>query len=307
MANSSPLYGAIEAGGTKFVCAVATIPGQWLREIRIATTTPNQTLREVVDFFSAAKAELGSVASFGVGAFGPLELDTRSPHWGQLLKTPKALWSGADLVAPLRECFGVPVAIDTDVNAAALAEAQLGAGRGLRSVAYVTVGTGIGGGFVIDGQSLRGVMHPEIGHLPVRRDARDLAFVGCCPFHHDCLEGLAAGPAIVARWKSSLRELGPHSEPANIIAGYLAQLATSIALTVSSERIVFGGGVMETPGLIEQVRTNTMQLINGYLPRAPLDGNLGDYIVVPGLGTRSGLTGALLLAQNATKQSVTSR
>ena len=289
------------------MCAVATMPGQWLREIRIATTTPNQTLREVVDFFSAAKAELGSVASFGVGAFGPLELDTRSPHWGQLLKTPKAAWSGADLVAPLRECFGAPVAIDTDVNAAALAEAQLGAGRGVRSVAYVTVGTGIGGGFVIDGQSLRGVMHPEIGHLPVRRDARDLAFAGCCPFHHDCLEGMAAGPAIVARWKSSLRELGPHSEPSSIIAGYLAQLATSIALTVSSERIVFGGGVMETPGLIEQVRTNTMQLLNGYLPRAPLDGNLGDYIVVPGLGTRSGLTGALLLAQNATKQSVTSR
>jgi fructokinase len=296
MTNGRALYGAIEAGGTKFVCAVATAPGEWLREARIVTTTPNQTLREVVDFFSAAKAELGSVASFGVGAFGPLELDTRSPHWGQLLKTPKPGWSGANLVAPLHECFGVPVAIDTDVNAAALAEAQLGAGRGLRSVAYVTVGTGIGGGFVIDGRSLRGVMHPEVGHLTVRRDPRDSHFVGCCPFHRDCLEGMAAGPAIVARWQVPLRELGPHSEAASIIAYYLGQLSVSIALTVSSERIVFGGGVMETPGLLEQVRSSAVQLLNGYLPRAPLDGDLCEYIVAPGLGTRSGLTGALLLA-----------
>jgi fructokinase len=301
------MYGAIEAGGTKFVCAIATAPGEWRREARIATTTPNQTLREVVDFFSAARAELGPVAAFGVGAFGPLELDARSPQWGRLLKTPKPGWSGADLLAPLRECFGAPAAIDTDVNAAALAEAQLGAGRGLRSVAYVTVGTGIGGGFVIDGQSLRGVMHPEIGHLLVRRDARDLAFAGCCPFHRDCLEGLAAGPAVVARWHSPLSELGVRSEQSAIIAGYLAQLATSIALTVSSERIVFGGGVMETPGLIEQVRSSTVQMLNAYLPRAPLDGDLGDYIVTPGLGTRSGLTGALLLAQQVAKQGAAPR
>ena len=294
-----PLYGAIEAGGTKFVCAVASADGAWLREARIATTTPQQTLREVLDFFSAMHTELGPVAAFGVGAFGPLELDRRSPHWGRLLKTPKPGWSGADLLAPLRERFGVALAIDTDVNAAALAEAQLGAGQGLRSVAYVTVGTGIGGGFVIDGQSLSGVMHPEIGHLPVRRHPRDLAFTGCCPFHRDCLEGMAAGPAIIARWQLPLRELGPDSEAADIIASYLGQLATSIALTISSERIVFGGGVMETPGLVELVQQSARQWLNGYLPRTPLDGDLGSYIVAPGLGTRSGLTGALLLAQRA--------
>jgi fructokinase len=207
-----------------------------------------------------------------------------------------------DLLAPLRQRFGVAMAIDTDVNAAALAEAELGVGIGLRSLAYVTVGTGIGGGFVIDGQTLRGVMHPEIGHLPVRRDPRDLRFAGSCPFHRDCLEGMAAGTAIVARWQAPLRELVPESKAASIVAGYLGQLAASIALSVSSERIVLGGGVMETPGLIELVQQSTIHWLNGYLPRAPLDGDLRDYIVAPGLGTRSGLTGALLLAQRAATQ-----
>jgi fructokinase len=293
------LYGAIEAGGTKFVCALGRGPGEWLAETRIATTTPMQTLGELVEFFSQAQRRHGAVSAFGVGAFGPLELNPASRQWGCLLQTPKAGWSGTDLLKPLREHFHVPVAIDTDVNAAALAEAQLGAGRGLRSIAYITVGTGIGGGFVIDGQSLRGVMHPEIGHLPVRRDKRDTNFDGCCPFHGDCLEGLASGPAVLARWGTPLNELARQPETSSIIAGYLAQLSASIAFTVSSERIVFGGGVMQTPGLIDEVRTETVRLLNGYLPLAPLDGNLADFIVPPGLGTRSGLTGAMLLAQRA--------
>jgi fructokinase len=302
--STQPLYGAIEAGGTKFVCAVGSAPGEWLSETRIATATPAQTLRAVVDFFEAAERVHGTVRALGVGAFGPLELNPDSPQWGRLLKTPKAGWSGADLVAPLRERFGVPVAIDTDVNAAALAEAQLGAGRGLRSVAYITVGTGIGGGFAIDGLSLRGVMHPEIGHIAMRRDPRDLGFKGNCPFHGDCLEGLASGPAIMARWQRSLSEPTMQPEACEIVAGYLGQLAASIALTVSSECIVFGGGVMDTPGLIERVRAAAAQQLNGYLPRAPLDGTLDNYIVAPGLGTRSGLTGALLLAQRAVQQAV---
>jgi fructokinase len=295
--SESALYGAIEAGGTKFVCAVGPAPGVWLHEARIATTTPAATLRSVVEFFTAAEASHGPVAAFGIGAFGPLELDGRSAAWGRLLKTPKPGWSGVDLVAPLRERFARPVAIDTDVNAAALAETQLGAGVGLRSVAYVTVGTGIGGGFIIDGRSLQGVMHPEIGHLPVRRDARDQAFRGHCPFHRDCLEGMAAGPAIMARWSAPLNELDTQAR--SIVAGYLGQMAASIAFTVSSERIVLGGGVMDTPGLIELVRQSAAQQLNGYLPRAPLDGSLEEYLVSPALGSRSGLAGAMLLAMRA--------
>jgi fructokinase len=188
------------------------------------------------------------------------------------------------------------------VNAAALAEATLGAGAGLRSIAYVTVGTGIGGGFHIDGRPLQGVMHPEVGHLPMRRDARDLTFAGSCPFHRDCLEGLASGPAIVARWQRLLSEIGD-AEALGIVGGYLGQMAASIALMVSAERIVLGGGVMmDTPGLIGQVRLSTVRELNGYLPHPPLDGNLENYIVAPGLGARSGITGALLLAMRAAIQ-----
>jgi fructokinase len=164
-------------------------------------------------------------------------------------------------------------------------------------VAYVTVGTGIGGGFIIDGRALQGVMHPEIGHLPVRRDPRDQEFAGNCPFHRDCLEGMAAGPAIVARWGAQLNELGAQAR--SIVAGYLGQMAASIALTVSSERIVLGGGVMENPGLIELVRQSTAQQLNGYLPHAPLDGSLEEYLVSPALGSYSGITGAMLLAMRA--------
>jgi fructokinase len=296
---SLPLYGAIEAGGTKFICAVGPRPQELLQETRIATTTPTETLAQVVEFFRSCESRLGAVGAFGIAAFGPLDLDPSSPGHGRLLKTPKPGWSGADLLAPLRDAFARPIGIDTDVNAAAMAEAQLGAGCGLRSVAYVTVGTGIGGGFFIDGRSLRGVMHPEIGHLPVRRDPRDLAFAGCCPFHGDCVEGLASGTAIMARWNESLDQLAARPAARSIIAGYLGQLSASIALTLSSQLIVFGGGVMQTPGLVEEIRRSAARHLNGYLPCPPLDGALDRYIVPPGLGTRSGLAGAMLLAKHA--------
>ena len=199
--NSRPVYGAIEAGGTKFVCVAGygpmEVPEGW-REV-IPTTTPEATLG-------------GALAGIGVAAFGPVDIDRRSLTWGSLLATPKAGWSGVSLVKPL-ERLG-PVAIDTDVNAAALAEARLGAVETAESLAYVTVGTGIGGGVIAGGRTLRGMLHPEMGHIQVRRDPRDEGFAGVCPFHGDCLEGLASGPAILARWKVQLRSL-PCGTPCN--------------------------------------------------------------------------------------------
>ena len=295
--TSAALLGAIEAGGTKFNCAVGRGPHEVLVQTRIPTTTPAQTLAAVLDFFEAAERLHGPVAAFGIGSFGPIELDRGSPDWGRMLTTPKPGWSGADLVAQLRTRFGRPVALDVDVGAAALAEVRLGSGQGTRSLAYVTVGTGIGAGFIIDGQPLHGLMHPEAGHMPVRRAPGDGDFPGVCPYHGDCLEGLASGPAIQARWQRPLNELeAAHQE---VIACYLGQLCANLALTLSCERIAIGGGVMQTDGLLGRIRAQARALLNGYLPRPQHRGDLNEFIVAPGLGDHAGLAGALLLAFDA--------
>src|ERR1700676_5297504 len=188
---STPLFGAIEAGGTKFQCALARGVDDIAASARIATTTPDATLSQVIAFFERAEALHGSVGAFGIGSFGPIDLDPRSLTYGHILSTPKLGWSDYDLRARLSQRFAKPIYLDTDVNAAALAEWRLGAGIGLNSLAYVTVGTGIGGGAVLGGATLRGVLHPEMGHIRVQRDPRDREFPGICPFHGDCLEGLA--------------------------------------------------------------------------------------------------------------------
>ena len=194
------LYGAIEAGGTKFVCAAARDVDDTVTETRIPTTTPARTLRDVTEFFAAAAAELGRFDAFGIASFGPVDLNRASPTFGQILATPKPGWSHTDLVTPLAQQFECPVRIDTDVNAAALAEASRGSGDLFGTLVYVTVGTGIGGGAIVNGETLKGLLHPEMGHTRVVRDARDVDFPGICPFHGDCLEGLASGSAIVARY-----------------------------------------------------------------------------------------------------------
>ncbi len=288
--------GAVEAGGTKFECALARGTDEILASRRIATTSPTDTLGEVLQFFAQAQRAHGEAVSFGIGAFGPVDLDPSSADFGRLLCTPKRGWAGVDLRAPLLERFGKPVHIDTDVNAAALAEARCGSARPLSSLAYVTVGTGIGGGVVIEGRPLHGVLHPEMGHIAVRRDPRDAGFAGICPFHGDCLEGLASGPAIEARWGARLDALGPPHPALEIIGGYLGELAAGIALMLSCPRVVFGGGVMTGGALLPHVRRAASRRLNDYLPREPLRGDLRDFIVAPGLGERSGLVGAILLA-----------
>jgi fructokinase len=278
-----------------------------LAEKRIPTTTPEETLGHVKAFFSEAAVRLGLIDALGIASFGPVDVDPRSPSWGHILATPKPSWSNTDLAGIMRRHLGRPVAIDTDVNGAARAEVELGAGRGLKSLVYVTVGTGIGGGAVIEGHTLKGLLHPEMGHILVRRHPQDLSFKGTCPFHGDCLEGLASGPAVTARWGSPLSLLPSEHVGRTVIAYYLAQLANSITLLLSAERIVFGGGVLEDPALLAMIRSHARALMNDYLPSERLPPDLESYIAGPGLGTRSGLTGAILLAQEAaTTRSVTS-
>jgi fructokinase len=291
------LYGGIEGGGTKFICAVGAGDGSLLQTTSIATRDAASTLAACADFFQQARARHGGIAALGMGCFGPLQLQADAPAFGHLLDTPKPGWSGVDVVGPLRSALAVPVALDTDVGAAALAEWQLGAGRGLHSLAYVTVGTGIGGACVP--QSTTRLMHAEMGHLPLRRDARDAGFAGTCPFHRDCAEGLASGPAIRARWGMELSAL-PAAHPGHdIIAGYLGQLAAAIVLMLAPQCIVIGGGVMGDAAMLARVRTALREYLAGYVPalRAPAD--VDAYLRAPALGSHSGIHGALLLARGA--------
>jgi len=300
---SRPLYGAIEAGGTKFVCAAGYGPTELLESFRteIPTSTPAVTLAAVAAFFERVRREGGPLAGIGIAAFGPVDLDRRSRSWGRMLATPKPGWSGVNLIEPL-ERLDCPLALETDVNAAALAEASV-AGAGAGSLAYVTVGTGIGGGVVIDGRSVTGLLHPEMGHILVRRDARDAGFRGICPFHADCLEGLASGPALVARWKTPV-ESWPDEHPGlEIAGGYLGQLAATLALMLSCERIVFGGGVMSDGRLFPFIRGAAARQLNGYLPIEARAGGFGRYIVPAALGKLAGLTGALLIARTVASAS----
>lgn len=280
------MIAAIEAGGTKFVCALARPDGTIVARHRVPTTTPDSTFAQVRAFFARAAADHGAVAGIGVASFGPLDLDPASPGFGAFTTTPKPGWSGArwpDALAAL----AAPLALDSDVNAAALGEWAHGAGRGCATVAYTTVGTGIGSGVVHHGEPLRGFSHYETGHLPTPRDPAD-GFAGICPYHGgNCLEGLAAGPAITARGGAG----------AELIAGYLAHLAVTLVLTHMPERLVFGGGVMNTPGLLDALRRRTRERLAGYVPR--LDRDLAEVIVAPGLGDDAGIVGAVMLGRKA--------
>jgi fructokinase len=284
-------YGLIEAGGTKFVLGVASADGTIHAQTRIPTTTPDETIAAMLAWFDG----YGPFAAMGIATFGPVGLDPNTSQWGHILKTTKPGWSNTDLAGPLVRQFGCPLAIDTDVNGAALSESLWGAGRGHDVVMYFTVGTGIGGGAVIRGQTLRGLGHPEMGHIRLPRHPNDLDFDGVCPFHGDCLEGLASGPAVLARWGHSLSELGSDHPAHEIIAWYLAHAVVTMQAIFEPGRIIFGGGVMATPGLIEHIRATAVMVGGGYHAS-----DAAQSVVLPGLGDNAGLLGGLALALSLT-------
>jgi fructokinase len=290
-------YGGIEAGGTKWVCAIADGPGPPLKAETFPTTGPAETVSRATRFFT----ENGPVDALGVGSFGPVDIRRSSPTWGTITTTPKPGWADFDLVAALRAGLDVPVALDTDVNAAALGEWRHGAAAGLDTFFYLTVGTGIGGGAIVNGRVLHGLLHPEFGHMRIPHDRQRDPFDGICPYHGDCLEGLASGEAIRQRWGHPGQELGDDDAVWDLEAEYIALALVNLACVVSPQRIVIGGGVARQPALLPRARRRLRELLAGYL-RAPelAEPDATDrYVVAPGLGDRAGVIGALELARDA--------
>jgi fructokinase len=285
-------FGGIEAGGTKWVCAVGSDPDN----VEAVTTFPTEGPAATVGAAAAFFRKHPDISALGVGTFGPVDLEECSPRYGTITTTPKPGWTNTPLLSMLSERFGVPVAIDTDVNAAALAEHRWGAARGLDNFCYITVGTGIGGGAIVRNRSLRGLLHPEFGHMRVPHDSARDPFPGSCPFHGDCLEGLASGGAMRSRrpdadtWDAEMVELE---------AEYLALGVINVITVLSPQRVILGGGVMHEPGLIEAVRARVSQLAAGYFDSIELRAGIDEYIVSPELGDRAGVLGALELARLA--------
>jgi fructokinase len=288
-----PLFGAIEGGGSKFLCAIGRGPEELVELTRIDTTTPDETLARVADFFAPKKKTLSAL---GMGCFGPLELNPSSEDHGSLLKTPKPGWSHTQLRQRLQTALDLPVAIDTDVNAAALAEQRWGAAREADPIAYVTVGTGVGVGVVVQGHPLHGLMHPELGHMP----AHDPTFAGVCPFHGSCVEGLVSAPALKARTGTSPDQL-PDDHPVwESMTKVLATLLQTIVLAYSPRKIVLGGGVFQRVSLLPRLHAQVLQNLNGYVPREELtQAQIAKYVVPAQLGTLAGLAGAFVLAEGA--------
>ena len=287
------LFGGVETGGTWCVCALGTGPDEVVAQQKFPTTSPQETLDRIVEFFRVGPAP----AAVGIGSFGPVDLAPGSPTWGQVTTTPKPGWQRTAVATVIRDQLDVPVRFDTDVNAAALGEQRWGAGRDAANLCYVTIGTGVGAGLVIDGRPLRGLVHPEVGHLRIPHDERRDPFLGGCPVHGDCWEGLASGAAIAARWRHPPEELADDHPGWLLEADYVALGILSIVSVVSPHRVIVGGGVMEHRPLLGMVRTRLRELVGGYLDTPLLAEQIDDYLVPPGLGDDAGVLGAIALAQ----------
>jgi fructokinase len=292
------LYGAIEAGGTKFVCAVGTGPDDLRAQVRFPTTTPSQTLARCIDFFRTQP----KIDALGIGCFGPLDLRRGTPSYGRVTSTPKAGWANTDVVGPLEQALGVPVGFDTDVNSAVLGESRWGAARGLDTAVYITIGTGIGGGALLGGKLAHGLVHPEMGHLLLPRESEDVGFAGVCPFHGArCWEGLASGPALEQRFGCRAETL-PLEHPAwDLEARYIAAALTTLVLVLSPERLILGGGVMQAEHLFPPIRSHLLRSLGGYVQTDSLLHDIHSYVVPPLLGQRAGIVGALALAEAAAR------
>lgn len=296
------LIGGIEAGGTKMVCGVGTWEKDHFSlvdECQFPTAESEIVIPQMIAYFKK-----WPISALGIASFGPIDLHKDSPTYGYVKLTPKKGWGKTDFVSPFQKAFHVPVGFDTDVNGAALGEWLYGAAKGLETAVYMTVGTGIGIGFIMNGKTLHGLLHPEGGHMFIQRAEGD-AYEGCCPFHKNgqhqdvCLEGLACGPAIEGRWGRPGETLGGRKEVWDLESYYLAQAAANIIYFYSPQKMIIGGGVMHQKGLYDEIRRKTRRLLHGYIQSPVLEENMDQYIVPPALGKYSGLAGALALGQRA--------
>ena len=298
-----PVYGGIEAGGTKFVCAIGTGPDDLRAEERFPTAAPEETIGRAVAFIREQVAAAGErLAAVGIASFGPIDPDPRSPGYGYVTTTPKPGWAHTDLAGAVRVALDVPVGFDTDVNTAALGEHRWGAARGLDTFIYLTVGTGLGGGGMVNGELIHGMMHPEMGHIRVPHDWAVDPYPGCCTYHGDCLEGLCAGPAIAGRWGRRGEDLPPDHPGWKLEARYLALGLVNYICTLSPQRIIMGGGVMERAFLFPMIGREVQGLLNGYVGTPQILREIDLYIVPPELGSRAGVLGAIALAERAARR-----
>ena len=292
-------YGGIEAGGTKFVCAVGSDPDDLYKK-SFVTTNPEETLNRAAEFFKEQNSKR-PISAIGIGSFGPVDLHKGSSTYGFITSTPKAGWANTDIVGKIKAELGVPVGFDTDVNASALGEHYWGAGKGLNSFIYLTVGTGIGGGGLINGKLLHGLVHPEMGHICLPRHSED-TYPGRCQFHnknslYNCFEGLASGPAVEERWGQSPQSLGDDHTAWDLEAYYISMALVSYICTLSPQRIIIGGGVMRRERLITQIRDKVKKLLNNYIQSGEITDSIQDYIVLPEQGDNAGVLGAFELAK----------
>ncbi len=296
MQTNPALYGGIEGGGTKFICAIGTGPDDIRAETRFPTTTPAETIAQASSFFQEQRNKFGALSALGVACFGPLDPDPTSPFFGHILPTPKPGWSNTDIVGQLQSDLNLPVGFDTDVNGAALAEARWGAAQGCDPVLYMTIGTGIGGGALVNGHLLHGLLHPEMGHIRIPHDLANDPFPGACPFHADCFEGLAAGPAIEKRWGQKAETLSADHPAWDLEAQYIALALVNFILILAPQKIVIGGGVTQQTHMMPLIRQKVQIILRDYVQSPFVKQKIADYIVLPALGGRAGVLGAIALA-----------
>ena len=285
--------GGIEAGGTKMVCAVGDENGRLLDRITIPTRLPETTIPEMISYFKKWKIE-----ALGIACFGPVDLNKNSETYGYITETPKEGWRNYPIVKAFKDALDIPVGFDTDVNGAVLGEVTYGAAKGCESAIYITVGTGIGAGVYCNGKLLHGLVHPEAGHILLPKHPKD-NFKGNCPYHSNCFEGLASGPAIEKRWGKSAKELNAQPEVWEMEAFYIAEAIMNYVLTYSPEKIILWGGVMHQEQLFDMVREKTKELLNGYIHHDMILEHMEQYIVAPGLGENPGIIGAICLGMQA--------
>jgi fructokinase len=295
------LFAGIEAGGTKWVCMIAAHPGDIRATTRFPTTQPEETIGKAIQFFKDHTPTTG-LKAFGIGSFGPLDLNQDSPTYGFITTTPKPGWANTNLLEPVQKAFNLPAGFDTDVNAAALGESRWGAAQGLTDFVYLTIGTGIGGAAIINHNLIHGLIHPEMGHMRIPHDLNQDPFPGVCPYHGDCLEGLATGPAIAARW-GEVGENLPAEHPAwQLEANYIAQGLANLVTILSPQRIILGGGVMEQKQLFPLIRKHLQEKLNNYVPAREILEDIDQYVVPPKLGSQAGVLGAIALAQQSAEK-----